>query len=451
MVDVRPFRAVRYNPARYGSDLSSLICPPYDVISAEEDAALRRRHPRNMVRLEGPSQDPEEQAATKDRYRAAAERYRAWLADETLVQETQPSLYAYRHWFTEDGTRLSRRGLLVALRLAPWERDEVRPHERTHAGPKEDRLALIRACRANFSPIWCLYHDPIGATGRLWDEIGSRDADVQATDDDGVLHELWQVADPTILHGLHSALADQPAYIADGHHRYETALHYRDEEAAAEARASVAGDDAWNFTLTYLVEASDPGLVVLGTHRVVAGSAATGIDAASLQETLSAAFDLIDVAGSPSAVLEAVEAYGNRPAFGVWASGYGIRAVAVLRDGDAVPEAMAPGRSSAWRRLDLAALHTLAIDRLFPQGSAALFAADQLVYTRDVSEVSRLSAADERSIAFLVRTTPVRQVMDVADAGDRMPEKSTYFYPKPASGLVIARCDEILRPPDDSR
>src|SRR4051794_27549001 len=182
MVDVRPFRGVRYNTARFGSDLSSLICPPYDVISQAEDAALRGRHPRNMVRLEGPSQDPGErpgeQIESVDRYGAAAERYRAWLGDETLVPETEPAVYAYRHTFSQDGESIARRGLLAALRLAPWDRNEVRPHERTHAGPKEDRLALIRACRANFSPIWCLYHDPTGTTDRLWQQLEGRRADV---------------------------------------------------------------------------------------------------------------------------------------------------------------------------------------------------------------------------------------------------------------------------------
>jgi uncharacterized protein (DUF1015 family) len=443
MVDVRPFRGVRYNAARFGSDLSRLICPPYDVISPAEDAALRGRHPRNMVRLEGPAHDPDERVEGADRYQFAAQRYGAWLADETLVPEGEPSVYAYRHTFSQDGAQVARRGLLAALRLAPWERNEVRPHERTHAGPKEDRLALIRACRANFSPIWCLYQDPKGATARLWEGIEGRPADVQAMDDDGILHEVWPVADPTIVRSLHDALAAEPAYIADGHHRYETALHYRDE-VAAEARVSVGGDEAWNFTLTYLVEVSDPGLIVLGTHRVVAGAACGGIDPTSLRETLSASFDLFNVNGPPSAVLEAVESHSDRPAFGVWAPGYDLRALALLRSGDAVTEDAAPGRSAAWRRLDLAALHTLAIDRLFPQGSAALFAAGHLEYTREVAEVERLSAGDSRSVTFLVRTTPVRQVLDVADAGDRMPEKSTYFYPKPASGLVIARCDELL-------
>jgi len=442
MVDVRPFRGVRYNPARFGQDLSTLICPPYDVISAEENAALLGRSPLNMVRLEGPSSDPAESNSGSNRYELAAARFKAWRQDETLTADNEPAIYAYRHTFDADEGPSSRRGMIAALRLEPWERNEVRPHERTHAGPKEDRLALIRACRANFSPIWCLYDDTTGATERLWESLESLDPDARAVDDDGVVHELWRVSTPEIVADVHRGLATGPAYIADGHHRYETALHYRDE--AAEEAGRTNPDAAWNFTLTYFVEASDPGLIVLGTHRVISGAACNDLGGPRLRSVLAESFDLVDVPGTPAALLEAVDAGGNRPAFGVYAPGFGVQAVATLSTGEALPEAVAPGRSLAWRKLDLGALHGLVIDRLFPQGSAALYAAGQMEYTRELAQVDRLTGADARGIAFLVRTTPVQQVMAVADAGDRMPEKSTYFYPKPASGLVIARCDETL-------
>ncbi len=435
MVDVRPFRAVRYNTRRFGSDLSSLICPPYDVIPPAQDAALRERSAQNMIRLELPAAD----SARGDRYQSAARQYREWLANETLAVDVEPSLYAYLQSFVQDGVPGVRRGMIAALRLAPWDANEVRPHERTHAGPKQDRLALIQACRANFSPIWCLYDDSTGATDRLWDWIGDRPADVRATDDDGVVHQIWRVSEPSVVRDVQDSLAQGPAYIADGHHRYETALHYRDE--AREEAANPSDDAAWNFALTYLVEASDPGLVVLGTHRIISGAAAREIDGDSLRRSLNEAFDLTAFEGSATDLLAKVDAGDGRPSFGIWAPSRGLKAIAQLRAGDIVPEEAAPGHSPAWRKLDLAALHALAIDRLFPRGSATLFADGQLEYTRDIRDVER---ADPAAISFLARTTPVQQVMAVADAGDRMPEKSTYFYPKPASGLVIAQCDEIL-------
>lgn len=443
MADVRPFRGIRYNAVRFGTDLSALICPPYDIISPSEQAALLERSPYNMVRLEGPSEDAgPPQGETADRYARAAERFERWLADEVLVPEAGPALYAYSHSFSHNGATSVRRGFLGALRLSPWEKGEVRPHEHTHAGPKADRLALLRASRANFSPIWCLYRDRDGATDRLWQALDGIAPTVQAVDDDGVSHRLWSVREPNLLRSIHDALTRGPVYIADGHHRYETALHFRDQAAAvAPAESDSAG---WSFALTYFVEASDPGLIVFGTHRLLSAAAIQSVSRERLLDHLGRRFDVVDAGGGPKGILAELERVPGRPAFGVYSPPLGVSAIAVLKGQPEVPADVAGGHSSAWRKLDLAALHALAIDQLFPMGSAALFAGGLLTYSREVSDVERVGAPDGAALAFLVRATPVEQVMAVADAEDRMPEKSTYFYPKPASGLVIARCDDRI-------
>ena len=439
VAEIQPFRGIRYNPARLGRDLSAVISPPYDVISPEEQAALYERHPRNMVRLELTRGEPGSSAGL--RYQRAAVDYRQWQAEGTLIQEERPALYLYRQEFAVDGAVYQRRGLIVLLRLEPWERRVVRPHERTLSAPKRDRLELMRATRANFSPIWVLYRDPRAVGLELWERMQGRPADIAARDQGGVRHEVWVEDDPYPLRALREALMGQPVYIADGHHRYETALLLRSENFAG---ASPCPDEAAiNFTLAYLVESADPGLLVLPTHRVVQCEAALDRDA--VMSSLGRWFDLHEHPGGPYAVVSALGQADPAPAFGIWAPGIGLSAVAQLRDPAGVPEALAPGRSDDWRLLDLAALHTLGIDQLCPEGTTALSEAGRLMYARTIDEVERTLASGQWDIGFLVRRTSVEQVMAVADACDLMPEKSTYFYPKPATGLVIASLEgEVL-------
>lgn len=431
LADIRAFRGIRYNVSRFGRDVSDLVCPPYDVISPEEQMALYARHPRNAIRLELTRPEPTD-SSEADRYQRAAKWFSEWRATDVFTPETRPALYAYAQDFSVDGSARQRRGLLAALRLEPWEKRIVRPHERTLSGPKRDRLELMRASHASFSPIWGLYASAPGATTQLWDSVQARACDAEADDRDGVVHRIWTVYDSALVRSFHDALRDSPVYIADGHHRYETAMHHEDETCAS---SSCSQDAAVHFTLAYLVDVADPGLIVLGTHRLIRSP--RPLDVERVRTTLAAAFDLERHEGGPTALLAALGTDRDRPAFGVWAPSLGLSLVARLR-GREVPEAAAPGRSAAWRRLDLAALHTLAIDRVYPEGTTALSESGRLLYARATEEAERAMSAGEVDIVFFVRHTSVHQVTAVADAGDLMPEKSTYFYPKPVTGLVIA-------------
>jgi uncharacterized protein (DUF1015 family) len=410
------------------------VCPPYDVISPGEQAAFYEKHPHNAIRLELTRSDLNDRS-DNDRYRRAASDFAAWQSENVLIREPAPALYAYSHAFTLDGMQRERRGLLAALRVEPWDRRTVRPHERTLSGPKRDRLELMRASRANFSPIWGLYAEAPNATRDLWETISASEPDAEATDGEGVVHRTWVVTDPSLIRSFHSRLSDSPVYIADGHHRYETAMHYEAERCSAEP---CSADAAVHFTLAYLVDVADPGLIVLGTHRLIRSP--RPLDAEEVARTLDASFDLERGADGPTALLEALQLAGDRPAFAVWAPPLGLSAVARLRDG-AVAEAVAADKSEAWRKLDLAALHTLAIDRIYPEGTSELSESGRLLYARAIHDVERAMGAGEIDLAFLVRHTAVQQVTAVADAGDLMPEKSTYFYPKPVTGLAIASLD----------
>lgn len=439
MAEIRSFRAVRYSPALFGRDLSAVICPPYDVISPQEQAELYARHPYNIVRLELTREEPGSNGAS--RYQRAASDYRRWRADGTLIQEARPALYLYRQEFSVEGAVHQRRGLIALLRLETWESRAVRPHERTLSAPRRDRLELMRATRANLSPIWVLNRGQ-GARGlKAWERTEGRPSDIAATDDAGVRHEVWVDDDPILARALRESFMDQPMYIADGHHRYETAVEFRNENCAG---PSPCPEDApVNFALAYVVESGDPGLLVLPTHRVVRCEA--GLDREAVVRCLDRWFHVREYPEGPTAVLAALRQADPVPAFGILAPRMGLSAVARLRDPAGVPEALVPGRSEQWRRLDLAALHTLGIDQLLPEGTTALSESGRLVYPRTVHEVERTLASGQCDIGFLVRETPVEQVMAVADAGDLMPEKSTYFYPKPATGLMIASLEgEVL-------
>jgi uncharacterized protein (DUF1015 family) len=442
MVDVRPFPGIRYSAAKFGKDLTQVVCPPYDVISPTERAALVAADPHNFVRLELPEDAPGALDSTV-RYRRAAEEFHAWQAEGVLVPEAKPAMYAYREQFAVNGREQQRRGFVAALRLEPWESRRVRPHEKTLSGPKQDRLQLIRACRANFSPIWVLYRDRSGETARLWEAIAEDDPDLAARDHDGNAHAAWAVIDPSTYTPLLRSLKDASVYIADGHHRYETALHYQTERR--EGNTGLTEDSAANFALTYFVDLADPGLIIYGTHRVIRPP--EPLDRASVKAVLDRWFDFTPGGDSAAAVLSQLQRAPRRPGFGIWAPALGLTGVAVLRQ-DEVPEQFAAGRSEAWRRLDLAALHALAVDVIFPQGTAALSEANCLSYTRVVPDVEAAVRGGDAQLAFLVRETPAEQVIAVADAGDLMPEKSTYFYPKPLSGMVIASLDgDLTRPP----
>ena len=435
MAEVKGFPGIRYNTQRFGRDLTAVVCPPYDVITPGEQDALFDQHPYNVIRLELPKA-----VDGQSRYARAAEAYRAWLEEHAISAEAEASLYAYLTEFEADGTRQSRRGVMAALRLEPWSAGAVRPHERTFAGPKQDRLELMRACRANFSPIWTVYRDQSGATDTLWDSLSHRAPDEEATGDDHVRHQLWVIRDQNLIARFESALAAVSVYIADGHHRYETALTYRDERRAVGGSAD--RDAAPNFVLTYLVEATDPGLIVRGTHRLVRARAEFRLE--SLREVLRPWFDVEECQGSPADLLALAQEGSNRPAIAVWAPSSGVRLIARLRDPSGVPAELAGGHSAAWRRLDLAVLHTLVVDRLYRLPTTELSDEGYLSYPRNLGEVEAAIESGEAQVAFLVRNTPVDQILAVADAGDLMPEKSTFFVPKPVTGMVMASLEGVV-------
>ena len=431
MPTVQPFRALRYAPDVV-DDLAAVVAPPYDVIDPDERRRLIARDLRNVVRIDMPVSEPGDEP--DDRYRRAARQLSAWRTDGTLHRDPRPSLYPYEQTYRVPGTDVdrTRRGVFARVRLEPFgPTSGIRPHERTLAEPKEDRYRLIRATGVNTSPVVGLYVDPSGRVAEWL--TGLVDAPVaEVVDSDGVAHRLWRVAaDVERVADVCERIGAGPITLADGHHRYETALRYRDERVTG----STADDDpGWASILMLLLEPVAGPLTVLPTHRVAVGVGDDGV--AEIRTRLGELFETeraIDRAGLEATFRAAALDPGGEGRFGLWTRGGG----AILRARRGAFAPLLPSGGAALRRLDVT-LAGVALERLAGIDPDAV-ESGRLRYTKDPGEAIRW--VDERTggadVALLLEPTPAAEIVAVAADGDVMPQKSTYIYPKALTGLVI--------------
>jgi uncharacterized protein (DUF1015 family) len=454
-MEVSPFRGIRYNQRAVG-DLALVICPPYDVITPEQQKLYYKKSDYNAIRLEFPE-------LTDKRYQRAAMTFRQWLEQGVLQADRLPSFYLHDHHFEYSGERRVRRGLIARVKLAPWGCG-IYPHEETSLKAKNDRLQLMRACRANFSPLLCLYHDPDGKVVSILSEASrvkpmiqtSRKAGSRqptASDEDAEAHTLWAITAPEMKRELSQLLYSQPLYIADGHHRYETALIYQQERARERTDSCKLSADGFRYVMMELVEFSDPGLLVLPLHRLVRGIVPSAL--ARLEKQLRDYFTLEFVSFDEDSLTH----YRQEPfAFSVIASPdfvgtrqshksqdivlgiLGLRPGALVllgRRQDVSLEAMMPSnRSQSYREFGVSILNHIILDN-FLSGGRAL----DIAYTVDLKEAYQQVKERKYQLAFLLKPPQPEVVKAVADVQDRLPRKSTYFYPKVPAGLVINSLD----------
>lgn len=415
MAEIRPFPGVRYKLDRADA-ANDVVAPPYDVISAPEAQALRDRSPHNVVRLELPEDRPSDNNA-ENRYTRAAGLFREWLDSGVLGREAEPCLYVYGQRYEAGGERRERLGLLGALRVEPFEAGVVIPHEQTFPKHKEDRYRLLSTARAQFSPIFGLYSAPgAGIRGRLA-ECAARPPVAAATDRDGVEHRLWAALDPAFSEWAATTLRDRQVFIADGHHRYETALRWRNERRSAQPGGPATAAD---YVMTFLVEMEDPGLVVFPTHRLLRAPVPA---LPELRSALERYFRVEEVAtGQVDAV--------SHHQIGVLFSG-GTAWRLTLQDSEAL-DRLDREHSAAWRDLDVVLLHRLVLQEVLGLPEHA-----DITYSRDANESREQVLEGTFAAGFFLPTPTVEELKAVAGAGDRMPEKSTYFWPKAITGLVI--------------
>lgn len=436
MADIQAFRGFRYDLGRVGA-LSDVIAPPYDVIDPGLQQALYDRSPHNVVRLILNKELPTDSDAD-NRYIRAAQTLRAWQGEGVLTQDSARSLYVYHQEFEVDGRRFTRKGFMARVRLEPFGQGRIYPHEETLAGPKADRLKLFHATQMNLSQIFGLFPDPAGEVQAKLDAAVGRALPLQASDHLGVVSKLWPVTDQHVISAVTGLMGPKPIFIADGHHRYETALRYlEDKKQTGEVKGP---DAAANFVLMMLVSMQDPGLVILPTHRLVSGlsSSAPGwrADAERLRSLLAPHFELTTIGTGPSAARETwenIELDGTQDVMGVGTVADGVWQLARFKDRPAM-DRLASDHTPAWRSLAVAYLQRLVLDRLLPDAGLGQAKCQYVHLLREVDEVV---AARNCQVAFLVPPAGMNHVEQIAGNLEKMPPKSTYFYPKLLSGLVF--------------
>jgi uncharacterized protein (DUF1015 family) len=430
MAEIRAFRAFRYDLGRVGS-LGDVVAPPYDVIGPDLQQALYNRSPYNVIRLILNKETPADKEAD-NRYTRAARHLRDWQQEGILKQDSARALYVYHQEFEAEGRRFTRRGFLARVRLEPFGQGKIFPHEETMPGPKADRLKLFHATGMNLSPVFGLYPDEEGAVqGRLDAAVG-RAVPLEATDHLGVVNWLWPVTDQQVVSAVTGLLGPLPVFIADGHHRYETGLRYLDDRRrAGEVRDAEA---AASFILMMLVSMSDPGLVILPTHRLVSGI--PDLDGERLRALLAGHFQVERVGRGEQGACdtwELIQADGGQNVLGFGTVTDDAWQLARFT-APAVMAELAPNHGEAWRGLGVSILHVLVLGRLIPQ---QLGGRPECRYVHLLREVTGAVANRECGLAVLVPPAAMRDVERIAGGLEKMPPKSTYFYPKLLSGLVL--------------
>jgi uncharacterized protein (DUF1015 family) len=413
MADVEPLRALHYDLDRTGG-LQNVVAPPYDVIDSEQRAELESKSPYNVVRIDLPlGEHP---------YDDAARQLDAWLAAGVIVRDQAPALWALEQDYVgPDRRRRTRHGFLARVRVEDYGPGRIRPHERTHPGPKEDRLRLTRATRANLSPIFVLFSDPKNAARSALDSATAASPYASVTDDDGTVSRLWRVGVQPTIEAVQAALTGSELLIADGHHRYETARVYADE---------VGGEGPHRYVLTCLVALEDPGLTVFPTHRLLRGLSPDKQEA--LTQALRRDFEIDELASTDQLAPEP----GERIQLGYIDSHFRRPFMLTLKDA-AIADAALAGHAEPYRRLDTAVLEALILRGALAMTDEDIDHLAGLGYARDFDEALRLVQDGDYEAAFFMAPTPIEHVQAVAAAGESMPPKSTYFFPKVPTGLLF--------------
>ena len=446
MAEIIPFRALRYDP-HHVPNLAQVVTPPYDVISPQAQDRYYARHPYNVVRLVLAKPEPPG-APDGSRYAQAAATYTAWRRDGILRRDPTPAVYLYEQEFSVSQTsRLRRRGLLALVRLHEYAEQVILPHERTFSHHKDDRLQLMRACPANLEAILGFYPGPNREIGALQDRYMDTNPAVSLVDEEGVGHRLWMVGARSEVTALCAALRDRPVVIADGHHRYETALTLRNERRTQNPTPPAAPHHRLDdYVLMNLVSSDDPGLVILPTHRVIRRRPAPS--ATALTDALARHFRIVpfplDAANPLPSLQAALADLARREGAGIACALYtGGCEILVMELADpAVPQTfLAEGRAPAYATLDVAVLHRLLVEDILgiPQATQT---DDSIQYTRDPARALAAVRSGEAAAALFLNPPRVEQVQAIARAGERMPQKTTFFFPKVLSGLVLSPLDE---------
>lgn len=435
MAIVIPFRAWRYHTDTVDG-YKDVLAPPYDVIGPELQDELYRRSPHNVVRVDLPREEPEP-GEEEDRYKRAAATLRLWKKNGALVRDPVPTVTVVEEDFTgPDGIERTRGGILACLRLEEFSAGVVYPHEATLSGPKKDRYRLMESTNMNLSPVFLLYSSPVDAVMSAWDEASDgRDPQAAFPSPTGTFIRLWPTSEPALIQALSWELAQAKLFIADGHHRYETVLKYRNERWAQGLKSG-----PWEYGLVYLANMEDPGLAIFGTHRLLEGLPEQTVQ--DVPQILSPVFDVEELTTDPAAAELSMRRYleshySDGDALGVYAPQLGRALGIKLRDEDALAQAVDPERSDAYRHLDVTVLHSLILEKMLEISPDDVAAGRHVSFHKSWKKAMGTLESNEAQVGFFMNPTRLDQVREVAGNGERMPQKSTYFYPKLPTGLAF--------------
>ncbi len=447
MAEIVPFHGIRYAASR-GRPLGQLLAPPYDQISPALREELMRRSPNNVVHITLGDDRPGDSAAV-NKYTRAAESWRSWQASGVLVADPGAAIYPLEQSFiAPDGRQLTRRGFMAAVRLHEFAEGIIVPHEKTLVGPKADRLANLQTVKANVSPLLGLYADEAGATAAALAGATLDEPIAETDSDDGVHHRVWRTQDPALIDGLQALVRDRRIIIADGHHRYETALHYRRLLQAQDP--ALPDDGGHHYILMFLCPMSDPGLVIYPTHRLLFGLEGAALPALLPRLERYFKVQLVEESlrkpvGRAWAVARLGEHAGKTTAFLMVTAEDQRARILTLRDDADLSDTELPANRTL-QALDVTVLHAVILQHLLGLSPRSQENEEHLTYVRDAGEAVNRVLSGEHQLGFLLNPTPMWQVEAVGDAGETMPQKSTLFAPRLPSGLVMRAIDPHRRP-----
>ena len=420
MTKVLPFNGLRY----VGKDLSAVTTPPYDIISPQQQKAFYEMDRDNVIRLEYGYQSPED-TDSDNRYTRAAAELQRMLDEKVLACDEKPGFYIYEEIFNHAGRDMSLKGVIGIVELSEFSEKKVLPHEETLSKAKTDRFELMKATGCNFSQIYSLYNDESGALPELINQLSAGEPDVSFVAFDGLRQNLWIVSDKESTDRVSGLFADKQLFIADGHHRYETALNYKKY-----MEASGAEGELWKYCMMFLVDMSDPGLVVYPTHRIVRGI--ENFDGEALLAAIKENFDVIAI--DKDAAEKALEENSDRNAFALYFDG---KCFLLTLNNPAAMEQALPEKGREYRGLDVSVLHTLILEKALNIDKENMAKQINLTYTRDAEEGFKAVDSGEADCVFFLNGTKVSQIKEISLVNEKMPQKSTYFYPKLITGIVM--------------
>ena len=436
MAEIRPFRGVHYNQSLV-KDLSAVICPPYDIITPQSRQELYHRSEHNFVRLEF-SRDLPQDTATDNKYTRSAATLKQWLEEDILKLDEAPAIYLHDHYFTYQRKEYKRRGIIARVRLEEWDKMVIRPHEGTLAEPKSDRISLLWALQANTSPILALFEDQSQQISSLLSSQEQNEPMISSGSVNGERHYVWAITKPEVIDQICRGLAHQPLYIADGHHRYESSLIYQRERHTCSP--SAARDEAFNFVMMTLVDFSDPGLIILPPHRLVRGVSRATLN--ELMVKLESFFEIETMPLSMPGIWQRIddlltEGKASQDRLVLFGLVPEHLLVLKLHAFTAARQMMPYFHGELYKKQIVSIVDHIILERLLGLSSTSEEAI--LAYTYDRQDAVSKVLDQEYQLALLLSPVEAEVIKAIADTGDRMPRKSTYFYPKLPSGLVFYR------------